>query len=93
MKDVPTVAEEGFPNLIVEDFVGFAVKSGTPDQVVAMLNRGINESLADAKIRESFAKLGAVPAGGTPAEYGDFVRSQVAIWNKVVGDSGIKLPQ
>jgi tripartite-type tricarboxylate transporter receptor subunit TctC len=93
MKDIPTVAEEGFPNLVVEDFVGFAVKSGTPDQVVAMLNRAIDEALADAKIRESFARLGAVPAGGTPAEFGDFVKSQIAIWNKVVGDSGIKLPQ
>jgi tripartite-type tricarboxylate transporter receptor subunit TctC len=93
MKDVPTVVEEGFPNLVTEDFVGFAVKSGTPDHVVAVLNRGIDKALADAKVRESFARLGAMPAGGTPAEYGDFIKSQVGIWNGVVRDSGIKVPQ
>ncbi len=86
VEDVPTVVEEGFPNLVTEDFVGFAVKSGTPDHVVAVLNRGIDKALADPKVRESFARVGAMPAGRTPAEYGDFVKSQVGIWNGVVRD-------
>jgi tripartite-type tricarboxylate transporter receptor subunit TctC len=93
LKDVPTIVEEGFPNLVTEDWVGFAVKSGSPSDTIALLNRAINKALAKPKVRESFAKLGAEPAGGTPAEFGELVRSQLAHWGKVVRDSGIKMQQ
>jgi tripartite-type tricarboxylate transporter receptor subunit TctC len=93
MKDVPTIVEQGFPELVVEDWVGFSVKSGTPDDVVVRLNAAINKSLTRPKVREALAKLGAEAAGGTPAEYGALLKGQVARWGKVVNDSGIKLPQ
>lgn len=91
--DVPTVVEQGFPSLVVEDWVGFAVKSGTPNEVVTRLNAAINTALGKPKVREAFARIGAEPAGGTPAAYGDLVKSQVAHWAKVVKDSGIKMGQ
>lgn len=93
MKDVPTIVEQGFPDLVVEDWVGLSVKSGTPSDVVMRLNTAINKSLAKPKVREALGKLGAEAAGGTPAEYGALVKGQVARWGKVVKDSGIKLPQ
>jgi tripartite-type tricarboxylate transporter receptor subunit TctC len=93
LKDVPTIVEQGFPNLVVEDWVGLAAKSGTPDEIVKRLNEAINKALKTSKIRDAFARVGAEPAGGTPAEYGDLVTSQVAYWGKVVRDSGIKMQQ
>lgn len=93
LPEVPTVAEQGHPGLAVEDWVGFAVKSGTPDDVVNLLNSAINKALTKSKVREAFAKLSAEPAGGTPAAYGDLVKSQTAHWTKVVKDSGIKMGQ
>jgi tripartite-type tricarboxylate transporter receptor subunit TctC len=78
---------------VVEDWVGFAVKSGTPVDVVTRLNEAINKTLTRQKVREAFAKLGAEPAGGAPAEFGTLVKSQVAHWKKVVAESGIKMPQ
>jgi tripartite-type tricarboxylate transporter receptor subunit TctC len=93
LPDVPTIAEQGFPNLAVEDWVGFAVKSGTPDDVVARLNAAINKVLAKPKVREAFARVGAEPAGGTSAAYGDFVKAQAAHWAKVVKESGMKMVQ
>jgi tripartite-type tricarboxylate transporter receptor subunit TctC len=93
LKDVPAIVEEGFPDLVLEDWVGFSVKSGTPDDVVARLNQAINKALAAPKVRESLANLGAEPAGGTSAEFGNLVKSQVAYWGKVVKDSGIKMQQ
>jgi tripartite-type tricarboxylate transporter receptor subunit TctC len=93
LPEVPTIVEAGFPNLVVEDWVGFLVKAGTPNEIVARLNTAINKALATQKVRESFAKLGADPAGGTPAEYGNLVNAQLAHWSKVVTDSGIKLQQ
>ena len=39
LKDVPTVVEQGFPELVVEDYVGFAVKGGTPSGVAISSTR------------------------------------------------------
>jgi tripartite-type tricarboxylate transporter receptor subunit TctC len=93
LKDVPTVVEQGFPNLVVEDYVGFSVKNGTSKQIVIRLNDAMNKALAKAKVREAFAKLGAEPAGGSTSEFGGFIGSQLTHWGKVVKDSGIKMPQ
>jgi tripartite-type tricarboxylate transporter receptor subunit TctC len=83
--------EEGFPELTIQDWVGFVVKSGTPDAIVTRLNAGINKALAKPKVREAFAKMAAEPAGGSSAEFGAHIKSQIALWDKVVKDSGIKI--
>jgi tripartite-type tricarboxylate transporter receptor subunit TctC len=93
LPNVPTVVEQGFPNLVVEDYVGFAVKSGTPDAVVRRLNEAVNQALSDPKVRDAFEKLGATPAGGSQSGFADFMRAQVAHWGRVVKESGIRLPQ
>jgi tripartite-type tricarboxylate transporter receptor subunit TctC len=93
LKDVPTVVEQGFPELVVEDYVGFAVKSGTPGGIVATLNRAVNKALQKPKVVETFAKLGATPAGGTADAFGTLIKEQVAYWGKVIRESGIKMPQ
>jgi hypothetical protein len=79
LKGVPTIVEQGFPDLVVEDWVGFAVKSGTSNDLVARLNAAINKALATPRVREAFAKLGAEPAGGTSEGYGELVSSQLVI--------------
>lgn len=91
LKHVPTVVEEGFPELIIQDWVGLLVKSGTPSDIVARLNEATNRALAKPSVREAFAKIAAEPAGGSPTEFGAFIKSQIAHWGKVVKDSGIKI--
>ena len=91
LEDVPTIVEQGFPELVVEDWVGFAVKAGTPDDIVMRLNAAINRALAQPSVREAFAKLGAEPAGGTAVAYGELVNAQLVRWAKVVNDSGMKM--
>ena len=93
LKDVPTVAEEGFPELIIQDWIGYLVKRGTANEIIDRLNVAINKALAKPRVREAFAKLAAEPAGGTPAEFGLFVGSQLAHWSRVVKESGIKMHQ
>ena len=93
LKDVPTVGEAGFPDLIIQDWFGFLVKSGTPNETVVRLNEAINTALARPRVREAIAKMAAEPVGGTPAEFGRFLGSQLAHWSKVVKDSGIKMHQ
>jgi tripartite-type tricarboxylate transporter receptor subunit TctC len=93
LPNVPTVVEQGFPNLVVEDWVGFAVKNGTPSDIVAKLNVAINNALAKPIIRDAFVKLGAEPAGGAPSEFGNLLKLQIAQWGQVVKESGIKMPR
>ena len=93
LKDTPTMAEQGFPDLVAEDWEGFAVKAGTPNEIVARLNEAMNRALAKQKVRAAFANVGAEPAGGTPAEFGLLISSQLEHWWKVIRDSGIKMPQ
>lgn len=93
LKDVPTVVEQGFPGLVVEDYVGFAVKSGTPGEAVVSLNKAINKALQKPKVIETFVKLGATPVGGTADTFGVLIKEQVAHWGKVIRESGIKMPQ
>jgi len=93
LKDVPSVAEAGFPNLVAEDWVGLSVKGGTPPDIITRLNIAINKALASASVREAFAKLGAEPVGGTPEAFGAHFNNELSHWAKVVKDSGIKLQQ
>jgi tripartite-type tricarboxylate transporter receptor subunit TctC len=91
LPDVPTIVEAGLPSLVVEDWTGFAVKRGAPKETVERLNGAINKALQKASVREALARIGAEPAGGTPEEYGQFMKSQVDHWAKVVADAGIKV--
>ncbi len=91
MKDVPTMTDEGLPNLVVEGWDGFAVKSGTSNEIVRRLNAAVNKVLAKPKVREALANVGAEPAGGTPAEFGNLIKSQIVHWGKVVEESGMKI--
>ena len=91
LKDVPTIAEAGYPQLASEDWAGILVKAGTPPAVIARLNAAINRALATDKVREALAKLGTDPGGGTPDAFGALVRSETAHWSKVIKDAGIKI--
>ncbi|MBM3530856.1 MAG: hypothetical protein FJX62_22495 [Alphaproteobacteria bacterium] len=91
LKDVPTVGEAGFPNLIIQDWFGILAKTGTSPQIVATLNEAMNKALAKPRVRDAIAKMAAEPVGGTPAEFGKFLDSELAHWAKVVKESGIKM--
>ena len=93
LPEVPTVAEAGYPELTAEDWVGFSVKAGTPPDAIARLNASINKVLTLPKVREALQKIGSEPAGGSAGQYADLVKSQVALWAKVVNDAGLKLAQ
>jgi tripartite-type tricarboxylate transporter receptor subunit TctC len=93
--DVPTIAEQGFPDLVTpgEDWVGLVVKRGTPVDIIARLNRAVDKALTKPKVREALAGVGAEPVGGTPTILGELISSQLAYWGLVVKQSGIKMSQ
>ena len=59
LKDVPTIAEAGYPKLAAEDWAGLLLKAGTPPTVIAQLNEAINKALKTDKVREALAARSA----------------------------------
>lgn len=93
LPDVPSIVEEGYPDLVVEDWTGFDVKAGTPSDAVSDLNAAINVALTKPNVRTALANLGATPVGGTPDAFGAFVKSEMSHWAQVVKESGLKIQQ
>jgi tripartite-type tricarboxylate transporter receptor subunit TctC len=84
LPDVPTFAEAGIPDIVVEPWFGFMAPRGTPDAVIAGLSRLLNEAIADPEVRRKFADLGVRPEGGSPERFSTHVRSEIARWREVV---------
>ncbi len=88
--EVPTLKEQGLPELEVETWYGAFGPAGISPGVIGKINVEINTLLKDPGIRELLAKQGMTPAGGTPERLGDLVRSELARWTRVVNAAGIK---
>ena len=86
MPDVPTVAEKGFPGFEAGSWFGFFAPKGTPEPVIAMLNRAVNDALPS--LEAQMVREGADPVGGTPAQFGQFVQKEYEKWKLIVRDSG-----
>src|SRR3954469_6624450 len=89
LKDVPSVVEAGFPDLVTADWIGFAARRGTPEEITSQLNTAINRVLSEPKIRDSLEKIGAVPVGGTAAQFGHEIRADISRWEKIIRDADI----
>ena len=87
LPDVPTVAET-VPGYETGTWWGVGVPKGTPAEIVEKLNREINASLADPKIKARFAELGAAPMIVTPQAFGAFLAAETEKWGKAVKFSG-----
>jgi tripartite-type tricarboxylate transporter receptor subunit TctC len=86
MPDVPTVEERGFPNFEAGSWFGFFAPKGTPDGVIATLNKAVNEALP--ALQEQMIREGADPVGGSPDQFRQFVMREYEKWRLVVRESG-----
>lgn len=88
MPDVPTVAERGFPGFEAGSWFGFFAPKGTPAEVVATLNKAVNEIIAVPAMEAALIKEGADPVGGSPQQFGAFTQREFEKWRGVVRESG-----
>ena len=90
LPDVPTVAEAGFPDLVVTSWQAAAAPAKTPRDVVMRLNDATVRALRSPEIRERMTQIGFDVVAGTPEEFGQFMKAEVERWTKVVERGGIK---
>jgi tripartite-type tricarboxylate transporter receptor subunit TctC len=89
--DIPTVAESGVPGFAVDNWYGFQAPRATPRPVVAKLHAEINRIMTMADVTERLAGLGIYPFTlPSPDAYGEYIRSEIRKYAKVVKDAGIK---
>jgi tripartite-type tricarboxylate transporter receptor subunit TctC len=89
LPDVPTVADF-VPGYEASGFAGIGVPTGTPPEIIALLNKELNAGLADTKIQTRIVELGGTVAGGTAAEFGKILSEATEKWAKVIKFAGIK---
>jgi tripartite-type tricarboxylate transporter receptor subunit TctC len=87
--DVPTTAEVGMPDLLIENWYGMIAPAGTPPAIVATLNRVATQAMADPGVKEKLADQGLTVAGDTPEHFREFIGSETAKWGKVIRDAGL----
>ena len=88
LKDVPTIAESGFPGFDVTPWFGVLGPAGMPEAVVARINTDINRLLGSREVAERFASQGAEPLVTTPAQFAKIIASDVALWSRIVRETG-----
>lgn len=87
---VPTMPEAGYPELVGETWFGVLVPTGTPKDIIAVLNRESVRIMALPDVKERVASIAFEPIGSTAAEFAAQMRSDSAKWSKVIRDAGIR---
>src|SRR6195952_3603190 len=88
--DVPTTAEVGMPDLLIENWYGMIAPGGTPEKIITELNRITNEAMADAGVKAKLADQGLTVAGDTPEHFRGFIEAETKKWAKVIKDAGLE---
>jgi tripartite-type tricarboxylate transporter receptor subunit TctC len=89
--DVPTTAEVGMPDLLIENWYGMFAPGGTPEKIIATLNRAANEAINDPSVKARLAEQGLTVAGDTPEQFRVFIDSETSKWGRVIKDAGISI--
>jgi tripartite-type tricarboxylate transporter receptor subunit TctC len=90
LPDVPTVADT-VPGYEASAWFGIGAPKNTPPEVIAKLNKAVNDALADPKMQAKLADLGGIPMSGSPADFGKVIADETAKWEKVVKFAGASI--
>jgi len=87
--EVPTTAEVGMPDLLIENWYGMIAPAGTPANIVGLLNRAANDAMSDPQVAQKLADQGLTVAGDTPEHFRDYIGAESKKWAKVIKEAGI----
>src|SRR5215469_5671504 len=90
LPDIPTMIEVGVPGFVSDTWNALSAPPKTPAPIVNKLNQAVNEIIATPETRKQFEELSLLPAGGSPADMGKFVRQETARWTEVIRRAGIR---
>jgi tripartite-type tricarboxylate transporter receptor subunit TctC len=88
---LPTIAEAGLPGYEAMGWNGVFAPAATPRAIVAKLNRDIVDVLNMPDVRERLESMGSNPVGGTPEQFGAYVKQEIARWRRVIRENNIRI--
>lgn len=90
LPDVPTVAESGIEGYAMSTWQCVLLPAGAPDAIVQKLNAAVNKAAADPELQKQFGSIGVQMHQSTPAQFGAYMRDEVARWARVARSVGIQ---
>jgi tripartite-type tricarboxylate transporter receptor subunit TctC len=82
--DVPTTAEVGMPDLLIQNWYGMIAPGGTPENIVNLLNAVTNQAMDDPQVKQKLADQGLTVAGDRPKHFRDYIASEAEKWARVI---------
>ncbi len=89
--DIPTIAEQGYAGFYTDSWYGIVAPAGMTKEVVARMNAELNRALGVPEVHAALVKRGLDPIPSSPERFGEFIRSEIAKYAKIVKDAGIKI--
>ena len=89
LPNVPTMSEAGLTGFESYNWQGIVVPAKTPNAIVLRLNKAINEILQDPDMAKAIADGLSQPIGGSPENFGKFIKSEREKWGKVIKTANI----
>lgn len=90
LPDLPTMAEQGYPAVEVQNWQGLVAPKGIPADLVKVLNAALNKALQDPEVKEKILSQGNEMGGGTPEQFAALIKAEAPRWGKVVRDAKIE---
>jgi tripartite-type tricarboxylate transporter receptor subunit TctC len=90
LPDVPTAREQGYPDFDISVWYGMLAPAGTPRDIIARLNAELVKAVTAHDMQPRLAQAGVEPLTSTPEEFGLFIHSEAARFDKVIKEAGIK---
>jgi tripartite-type tricarboxylate transporter receptor subunit TctC len=91
LPDVPTYEEAGQAGLVLEQWLGLFIATGSPAEAVARLNAEVGRALADSAVRERYSQVGLEPVGGSSADFVQQYRDDYEKYGRLTRQLGIRL--
>jgi tripartite-type tricarboxylate transporter receptor subunit TctC len=89
LPNIPTMAEQGFPEVEVLNWQGLIGPKGMSAELIKQLNAACNQALQTAEVKEKILSQGNEVGGGTPEQFAALIKAEAPRWAKVVRDAKI----
>mgnify|MGYP003351057979 CR=1 FL=1 len=90
LPEVPTISEAGVPGFEVLSWYGLLAPAGTPAEIITRLNQDVTRGLNEVDSVERIRAIGAEPMKSTPAEFGAFLKKEIAKWAGVIRTANVR---
>jgi tripartite-type tricarboxylate transporter receptor subunit TctC len=91
LPNVPTVEEQGIPDFEVSSWNGLFAPAGTPPAIIDKLSKAALKVLEQKDVQTQFSDAAALAVGGSPEDFRQYVKAEIAKWRKVAEAADIKL--